>query len=163
MLRLHRDHFEALPPDDPRLDSLLDEALAPEAAPAGLAQAIVAQTAPALGKWRPGVLARLNEYRWPKALAASVIVGAGLGIALMSYSFVHQAQASAQSLAMIHHDLSNLAVYQPPVPPAAPQMPELRNQTTQYRNDLDEVQNSLSQAFPEPDPFDEDESPAMLF
>jgi hypothetical protein len=163
MLRLHRDHFEDQPADDPRLDSLLDEALAAEAPPAGLVQGIIAQTAPALRSWRPSVLARLNEYRWPKALAASVVFAAMLGIVLQSFDFVHNARASVLSLAMIRNDLNNLAVYQPPVPPPALQMPELRTLTAQYRSDLDEVQNSLSQAFPEPDPLDDEDSPPVLF
>ncbi len=104
----------ALGAGDPRLDSLLDEALShrtlPGGLPAGLNQRILAASLPLLPQTvsaRPalkltgttaqetypqGVIAKLNLIWWVRSLAASIVVAATLGIVLTAVSIFQGAQ-----------------------------------------------------------------------
>ena len=100
--------FAAAP--DPRLGALLDEALAPEAPPPGLTGRIVAHTAALLPRARVGVLARIDHlYRWPRAVAALVVLTAGLGIALSATQIVR----SAHAMVAVDRGLASLPAYHP--------------------------------------------------
>ena len=77
-------------PQDPKLDSLLDRALAPCELPPGLVERIVANTATKLSRHDDGVLARIGQYRWPKALVAMVNVAAIAGIVAVGVMISHR-------------------------------------------------------------------------
>jgi hypothetical protein len=132
---------------DPRipeahLEALLDQALRPEAAPAGLSDRIVARTVGLLRRSHLGVLARLDElYRWPRAVAAAVVVAAAMGIALSAAQIVR----SAHTLVTVDRGLAALPVYNP-TPDAGPESgPPLALDTAmrQYHNALRDAQADL--------------------
>ena len=93
---------------DPRLEALLDEALRPEAPPPGLTGRIVARTAALLPSAHAGVLARIDHlYRWPRAVAAAMVVAASLGIALSATQIVR----AAHTLVAVDRGLAALPAY----------------------------------------------------
>jgi hypothetical protein len=98
------------PSPDAALEQRLDEALAPPPAPAGLSDRIVLRTAGLLQRYRSGVLARIDQfYRWPRALAAAVVLAAGLGILVSATQIVR----SAQTLVAVGRGLDALPAYRP--------------------------------------------------
>lgn len=69
---------------DPQMLALLDEAMAPEPAPARLADNILAATMPGARREteaeRTGVLARIDPMTWRYAAAAAIVLAAGVGL-----------------------------------------------------------------------------------
>lgn len=126
----HRDIF------DPKLDALLDRALAPEPAPPGLADRIVAATRhdvaklgqPALASGggasgeTSGVIARIGVQRL-RRIAAVLIMGMEMGI----WATIIGITRDASALVDIRHDLSRLdRISLASAAPAAPVDDEIR-------------------------------------
>ncbi len=137
---------EAHQPMDPRLESLLDEALAPRQVPGGiprnLVDTIVTATSPRLQR-RHHILVRLNDLWWPRALAASIVVLASAGIVLTMASIVQQAQAwvslTRELPAVLHNVDTQQTVAMVP-------LTELDAQTHALDRDLSRVESEMRQS-----------------
>jgi hypothetical protein len=103
-------------PSDAKLESLLDELLAPEAvvAPDGLAERVFAATRGAVEARQRGVLARIGPVRW-SALAAMILLVAGAALWLrLTPAIEPAAPAPSHDVAMIKDELNHLAAYSGP-------------------------------------------------
>jgi hypothetical protein len=96
---------------DPRFDTLLDEALRPEAPPADLADRIFAATRDRLPSRHRGVIARIGHVPAPlRALAAAIVLGACVGVVLISSLIVRDAKRTVT----LTTEINALARYEPP-------------------------------------------------
>lgn len=93
---------------DPRLDALLDEALAPDDPPTDLASRIVAATQDDLPA--PGILARLGSRRFRLA-AAIVLLTCEVGVVAVASSIAHEVRDTL----VVKREMTHLAAYEPPV------------------------------------------------
>lgn len=78
-MNTHVNHDEM--ENDPRLNALLDEALAPASPPEELADRIVAASLPHLRQARPSTLARIGPVTAVLATAAALAIAAGVWFA----------------------------------------------------------------------------------
>lgn len=81
---------------DPKLDALLDEALAPEPAPRALVDNILAATGPLIDERRPAVLGRVGFTRTLRRIAAVVILSMEVGAGALLIGISNEAQAIAE-------------------------------------------------------------------
>ncbi len=96
---------------DPQFDALLDEALRPEAPPADLAERIFAATRDQLPARHRGVIARIGHVPPAlRAVAAAIVLGACVGVVLMSGLIVRDAK---QTVALTT-EINALAQYEAP-------------------------------------------------
>jgi len=96
---------------DPQFDALLDEALRPEAPPVDLADRIFVATRDQLPSPHRAVIARIGHVPPAvRALAAAIVVGACVGVVLMSGVIVRDAK---QTVALTT-EIDALAQYEPP-------------------------------------------------
>ncbi|MEM1109205.1 MAG: hypothetical protein AAGH99_11015 [Planctomycetota bacterium] len=106
---------ETNPPTDPKLDALLDEALAPSDLPAGLNDRIFAETAdrlPGVYEEQPVVIAKIGGgYPW-RSIAAVLLFALVLGgvwVANQGEKMVHPSDLNAAAAEQIENALDQLA------------------------------------------------------
>lgn len=97
---------------DPRLEALLDEALGPASVPGGvpvdLAQRIITHTQ---GRLHRGIAGRISPIWLPalRAMAAAVVLAAGIAVVVVSGSIVNQ----ARNIVVVRGGLEQLAQSRP--------------------------------------------------